>query len=110
MGRLLQGYTKLFYDSFLLTSDAKININDILLSLANLPEVLRSTETRWSSMQRTTTFVDPAPVTLTTQYYSFWIPLVKIKSIQTSDVNNEVVCVRFGINVDANGNPIPLLL
>jgi hypothetical protein len=101
----------LFYDSLLYNEYGSGFFR--LLTLAKFPEVERSTETRWSSMQRTITseFADIAEGTW--QFFAFWMPLVKITEI-TSDnklgaVNREVVCIRFGILVDSNGKPIPVV-
>ena len=62
-------------------------------------------------MQRTVTLFDE--ITITMQFFSFWIPLVEIISINNNTLgekNNEVVCIRFGIEVDQNGKPVPYVV
>ncbi len=107
-----------FYDSLLLKADSSGPSNISLLSLANFSEVLRSTETRWSTMQRTiTTEIPNANIPLnTSQFFAFWMPLCEMVGINNNStpntlttVNPEVVCLRLSINVDSNGEPIPLL-
>jgi len=102
---------QLFYDSLLYTSDQNNAPIDLALTIANFPEVLRSTQIRWSLMQRTVTLFDE--ITITMQFFSFWIPLVEIISINNNTLgekNNEVVCIRFGIEVDQNGKPVPYVV
>ena len=102
----------LFYDSLLYSEYGSGYIS--LLTLAKFPEVERSTETKWSSMQRTITSEFADIVEGTWQFFAFWMPLVKITEITGDNtlgaVNREVVCIRFGILVDSNGKPIPVVL
>ena len=85
-----------------------------LLTLTKFPEVERSTEIRWSSMQRTISSEISNLIEGTWQFYAFWMPLVKITEINDDNtlgaVNREVICIRFGIQVDSRGVPIPFVL
>ena len=102
----------IFYDSLLYNEYGSQYIQ--LLTIGKFPEVERSTETRWSSMQRTISSEISNLIEGTWQFYAFWIPLVKITEITSENtlgpVNNEVVCVRFGIQVDSGGKPIPVVV